>query len=171
MQNQTPNEHDAIPLPALLLGLSGLIPFAFGALAIIGVEVLALHEWLAPDYFVDALIAYGAVILSFLGGVRWGAAMARDHLASGIRSVEEMNMLTGELVLAILPSLIGWGAFLVSPVPGLALLAVAFVLIGIADRAAARDERLPSWYGRLRRWLTIGVATSLSAALFAKVLL
>ena len=53
-----------IPKAACLLGFAGLIPF-FTAAAIGLVGAIPLH-----DISLKALLAYGAVILSFLGGIR-----------------------------------------------------------------------------------------------------
>ena len=117
------------------------------------------------------LIGYSAVILSFLGGVRWGAAMGHDEVETAPRSVEVVNALTVELVIAVLPALIAWGALLLPVVPALALLAFSFVVLGLADRIAAQDGRLPAWYGRLRLWLTGGATASILTGLCAVVLL
>jgi Protein of unknown function (DUF3429) len=51
-----------VPSPAALLGLAGLLPFAATAL-------LSLPPGPAGDWAGFALLAYGAVILSFLGGI------------------------------------------------------------------------------------------------------
>lgn len=61
---------DAHPPPlVLLLGLLGLIPFI--------VTAYLAAAWQAPADLraLTALIAYAAVILSFLGGVHWGFAL------------------------------------------------------------------------------------------------
>ena len=58
------------PRPALVLGFAGLIPFWFAAACV----------WLAPaPWNVHALqiqVLYAATILSFLGAVHWGLAVA-----------------------------------------------------------------------------------------------
>ena len=166
---------DEIPLPALLLGAAGLLPFVFGAAALVLVEATAVAHLPDATYFARVLVGYGAVILSFLGGVRWGAAvgldMGRDEVEATPRSVEVVNALTVELVIAVLPSLIAWGALLLPVVPALALLAFSFVVLGFADRIAAQDGRLPAWYGRLRLWLTGGATASVLTGLCAVVLL
>ena len=155
-----PTEHDpdvhgpdrhAIPTPALALGLGGLLPFAAGA-------VLAWlpHADLAA-IGLAALGAYGAVILSFLGGVRWGAALF-DEAALARWS---------PLVLAVLPSLVAWVALLVPPVPRLALLLAGLVGQWALDRGAVREGALPGWYGRLRAILTAGAGAATLAGLVA----
>ena len=59
-----------IPLAPLALGLAGLIPFWGLALA------LLLHTafGLEPTRIDLALATYAAIIVSFLGGIRWGLA-------------------------------------------------------------------------------------------------
>ena len=53
------------PTPALVLGASGLIPFASAP-----IYLYQMQEFI--PMVGQAQLAYGAVILSFLGGVRWG---------------------------------------------------------------------------------------------------
>ena len=56
-----------------MLGFGGLIPFVvLAALTLIGPE-----GW--KDWVSRGLIAYGAVILSFLGGITWGVAVTREQ--------------------------------------------------------------------------------------------
>ena len=116
----------ALPPGMLVLGWSGVLPFA-GALAL----AIARPPWreLAQTVF----IAYGAVILSFLGGARWGVALAAD--ASPIRYGE-----------AVLPSLIGFAALLLAhqPLPALLLLAAGFLAWLLID---LRD---PLWFPAYR---------------------
>lgn len=134
-----------VPFPALYLGTAGALPFVAAAAAALvadGIRDLALF----------ALAAYGAVILSFLGGIRWGLAMAGD--ASG-------NALHGRLVLSVCPSLVGWAALLIPLKPGLLLMAAAFALMLGLDVAAARRGETPAWYPRLRIPLTTVVVASL----------
>jgi hypothetical protein len=57
---------DVIPRPALLLRWAGVIPFALLTAA----SLLNIHPWsLDPTM---TLRAYGACILSFMGGAQWG---------------------------------------------------------------------------------------------------
>ena len=59
---------------AWLLGLAGLLPFAACALAFFA----APEAW--RGFAEGALIAYGAVILSFVCALHWGFAMALPGL-------------------------------------------------------------------------------------------
>ncbi|MEL6978694.1 MAG: DUF3429 family protein, partial [Pseudomonadota bacterium] len=58
------------PTAAAQLGFAGLAPFAFCAAA----ALLAAPAWSVAAQV--GLLLYGAVILSFMGGCRWGFAAA-----------------------------------------------------------------------------------------------
>ena len=62
----------SIPRLALGLGWGGIVPFAGLALLAIAAD----HE--TASIAAGALISYGAVILSFMGGVQWGLEMGRQ---------------------------------------------------------------------------------------------
>lgn len=151
-------DQQSIPTPALVLGLGGLIPFVFAALLVWGPATAA--QWL-PDELVQgrsasqlatlALGAYGAVILSFLGGVRWG------NLLSDKDSLNRWTPLT----LSVAPSLIAWPALLLAPIPQLALLCAGFTLQYALDVSAGQRGEIPPWFLRLRLILTSGALVSL----------
>ena len=108
------------------------------------------------------LLAYGAVILSFLGGIHWGAAMTRsisqpDH---GIDSVR--------LGISVVPSLVGWASLLIDVRYGLALLAVGFAANLLLDIRSTHQGLVPPWYRRLRQPLTIVVIVALIVAEFGQ---
>lgn len=144
---------NALPFPALWLGLAGLIPFAVPtALVLGGGRFAGLAE--------DALLAYGAVILAFLGAVHWGLALAGPGDDAAARS---------RLVLGVVPALVGWVALLAPIWMGLGVLVAGFAATWAGEEAAARAGRLGSRYLWLRRGLTLAVVTMLSAA-WVKVL-
>jgi hypothetical protein len=107
---------------AWLLGLAGLLPFAGAALAFFA----APDSW--QGFAEGALIAYGAVILSFLGAVHWGLALRAP--------VEEAPMGPARLTLGVVPALIGWVALLLPDVFALPLLA-----LGILGTAGSSNGR------------------------------
>ncbi len=136
----------SMPVPARAMGLAGLLPFTFGALAVC----------FAPEIRAEAasaLIVYGAIVLSFLGGVRWGFAM----LEGGEGSWSAYG-------LSAIPSLLAWIGALTSGPEGLIILALALVLWFFAERANPPSLPLPAWYGRVRGVLTAIATVSLSAA-------
>jgi hypothetical protein len=138
----------SIPAPALGLGLGGLVPFV----------VLAAALWVVQGRFVEvlaiALTAYAGVILAFMGGVHWGAAMLGGEAASWRR-----------LVVSVLPALVAWPAIVFLPVLGLGMLLLAFILLLVYDVQLVGAGTLPAWYRTLRIMLTLGVALSLAAAI------
>ncbi|MEM8986191.1 MAG: DUF3429 domain-containing protein [Pseudomonadota bacterium] len=146
-----------VPRTPLLLGYLGLLPFFFGALA-----VWALPGTLERARILDiytAQLYYGAVILSFMGGVRWGLATATENW--------------GMLAASVLPALIAWfalwpfglGGIELSAVLRLSLLIVAFLGLLYYDVKAARSGAAPSWYALLRLRLTFYVVIFLAATL------
>ena len=142
------NSSVSIPRPALILGLGGLLPFLVSAIAVIILDGNGLSgEGLSNEFALHALGAYGAVILSFLGGVHWGP-----------------------LTLSVVPSLIAWPALLLGTTAMLSLLIAGFSLQYVLDRAAVERDELPAWFGRLRLMLTSGAVLSLSGALLAVLL-
>jgi hypothetical protein len=139
---------DRIPPAALLLGLAGLIPFV-GCAALIwtGTPVPAIDD---PA---RAILAYGALILSFLGGVRWGFALRMTDAGLQARA----------FLLAIAPAVAAWFLLLGPVLMGLAVLPVMLLLLGLADEHLPKVGA-PVWYRSLRRMLTAGAVLSCLAA-------
>ncbi len=131
----------AVPPVAAALGYAGAIPFLAGAAAV----ALAL---LPPT----PLLAYGAVILAFMGGIHWGLGMP-GSAPDGRR-----------LGLSVVPALLAWAALLLGGRPGLLLLAAAFLGLLALDLATTRRGVAPSWYPALRVPLTAVVVASLLLA-------
>ncbi|MFP8966199.1 DUF3429 domain-containing protein [Pokkaliibacter sp. CJK22405] len=116
------------------LGYLGLLPFLGSVLAtLVGVDI---------SMTLQAFLVYGAVILSFLGGIHWGWMMNKSLPEPQIR-----------LKLAMAPSLLGWIALLLPPLAGIALLALGFI------GWWAYESRLPAerWYRDLRKRLSFVV--------------
>ncbi|MEO1492120.1 MAG: DUF3429 domain-containing protein [Pseudomonadota bacterium] len=141
-----------IPRPAMILGAAGLLPFGAGALALlVGPETI-------QSFAETALLAYGAVILSFMGGCRWGFA------AAGLGAGPDWM----PLGLSVLPALLGWGAMLAIPFTGAALIiAAGFAALFAADVALTRAGGAPLWWPRLRLPLTLGAAGCLTLGAIA----
>lgn len=121
------------------LGYAGLLPF-----------VAALAGFLASDapraaYFATQFIAYGAVILSFVGAVHWGLA-----LHAGGQQVMRMSF-------SILPALLAWAALLLPPAMSGWLLLAGFIAVRGWEASAPVARTLPAWYRALRTRLTLAV--------------
>lgn len=140
-----------VPTPARILGLLGLIPFVgLAALSLIGPE-----GW--RDTVLKALAYYGATILAFMGGCRWGFA------AAGLGEGPSLKLLG----LAVVPSLWAWVSLMLPPPFEKEMLALGLVLLYAADVALKLEGGTPEWWLRLRLPLTLIAAASLIAAVWA----
>jgi hypothetical protein len=112
---------------ALRLGYAGLLPFGVGALLV----------WLvredAHPYVALALAAYGAVIVSFLGGIHWGLAF---------RHAEPPTHL---LAWGVVPSIVAWLAVMMPPSAGLVILGAMLVACYAVDRRLYAEEGVAHW--------------------------
>jgi hypothetical protein len=139
----------AIPTVPLLLGAAGLLPFV--GLALMRLTGLGLE----PEQAGAALSAYGAVIASFLGGIRWGLAVGRPDDAQPGR----------DYALSVVPSLVAWFGLLMLPTRfELVLLALLIAAWGLLDQDLVRRGLAAPWFGRLRLALSAGAGLSLLAA-------
>jgi hypothetical protein len=143
-------EHERPPLSALVLGVAGLVPFVVCA-------VLLWRPFLgiSAQQTLMACLVYSAVILSFLGGIRWGTAIGPYA----------PSRLARDFTLSVIPGLAGWAALFLPPVIGLALLIAGFLLQALWDVVSAENGMLPPWFGTLRAGLTAGVVLPLIAVL------
>ena len=149
-----PPSQTQVPPAARWLGALGAIPFAILALAGSFLEA-SIQE---RAHF--ALAAYGAVILSFLGGIHWGLGIA------GAGPVQSNGTTFARLGVSVVPSLVGWSALLI-PVPmSLLVLAAAFSGLLFFDWHASRQAQSPVWYPKLRWPLTVVVVAALALAAF-----
>lgn len=129
-----------VPHLARTISLLATIPLAAGA-ALLWIGAIG---GLTGEFVSVALKAYSAVILSFLGGVHWGLALAASDPGARNR----------ELLVAIVPVLVGWAAILFVPKVALMVLIIAFLLQGLFDIWIALQDHAPSWYARLRAEMT-----------------
>jgi hypothetical protein len=107
---------EPLSLTTRALGWAGLLPFLAAAAAL----AWGPAAWHEPGQRV--LVTYGAVIVSFLGGVHWGAPTGAAH--------------DGARLWGVVPSLLAWPMLLL-PSTRLALLglALALALCWAVDRA------------------------------------
>ena len=138
------------PVPALVLGAGGLLPFIALATGIV----------FFPDpnlsYFLGWLTQYAALIVSFVGALQWGLIMRVPAAGVG----EQWSAFGW----SVCPALIAWVALQMPQYEGLYLLAALFMLCLIMDWRFARRHRLPRWFMRLRLALTAGAVSSLVVA-------
>ncbi len=146
-------ESRAIPATPFLLGFAGLIPFWGLALGLHVAPVAGIES-----SFLDlALATYGAVILSFLGGIRWGLATQQA----------DQGRLAPHYAIAVLPSLAAWAALALPEPWRLAVLGLLILALGPIDASFARFGLAPPWYARLRWILSLGAGIALVIAALA----
>lgn len=159
MTQETDKDHGFDGSIALVLALLGYLPFLVLMLAAGPLNpmlsgfagIFSLPSW----FFAHALTVYGAVILSFLGGIRWGVAM--------VGTGETQNRLR-ELVWSVVPSLAGWAAVFMPRSEGLYFLGACFLVQGYWDLRLVSVDRAPNWFGSLRKLLTLLVSATLILA-------
>ena len=142
---------DVIPRPALILGWAGVIPFALLAAA----SVLDIQAWSLDPAM--ALRAYGACILSFMGGAQWGVLLPR----------EAGHAPFFRYLVSVLPALLAFLCLLIPSTPGLIGLIVGFLALLAYDLLTVRQGLAPRWYASLRIQLTLAVVVLLGIAAIA----
>ena len=140
---------ETVPSAAVQLGYAGLMPFLAGALLTFPIAG-DMRPW-----GTTLLLGYGAIILSFMGGVHWGAAMIRDDVT------------TPALGKSVAPSLVALPAILIGGLPGLVILLLGFAGLLAWDETETKNGRVPGWYPHLRRPLTAIVCLSLATGVAA----
>jgi len=139
-----------VPTPSALalgLGCGGLLPFVAGA------ALMWLAQGDAQTYAARALVAYAALILSFLGGIHWGLAMRQSPVPAQ------------PLLWGVVPSLAAWPAVLMPAQAGLVLLGLLLVLSCAVDHRAYPRLGVAPWLGlRLRLSGVAALACFMGAA-------
>ena len=145
-----PASNPALPF---VLGLGGLLPFWALALA----KATGWPHGLPPGEVAGMLATYGATILSFLGGIRWGVAVA----------TRDQPRVATDYVFGVTPQLFAWGALVLPDPWRFAVLAVGVLALGPIDRNLVARGLAPDWFGRLRMLLSLGAGAALLVAAFA----
>ena len=132
----------------IILGYLGFIPFALFTILpwILG------ENWLRPSLI--SLVIYGAIILSFLGGIIWQSSKKQSDLVSGI-----------------LFSLLGFASiflFTVNVMIPLIILAVSFPLCYLQEKITS-DSFADEDYASLRLNLTTGVTACFVLSIFSTI--
>ncbi|XP_028857209.1 transmembrane protein 69 [Denticeps clupeoides] len=140
------------PKPALYLGLSGLVPLVSAPL------FMAVTEAYVPE-LAFAQVAYGASIVSFLGGARWGFSIPEGSPAKP----DWLNLAN-----SVVPSLIAWVALLFNSITQSAT--VVIIGLGVAlHYDLSLLPTYPSWFKALRSILTLVAVLSLGSTLIIKI--
>ncbi|KAJ8357304.1 hypothetical protein SKAU_G00200980 [Synaphobranchus kaupii] len=140
------------PKPALYLGFSGLLPFLAPPLA------MAVTELYFPE-LAYAQVAYGASIVSFLGGARWGFALPEGSPAKP----DWLNLAN-----SVVPPLLAWAALMFRDNITEAAIMVLMGLGISLHYDLALLPSYPSWFKALRAVFTLVATFSLVSTLFLK---
>lgn len=136
----------------LTMGLSGLIPFASAPI------FMSQQGMFLPD-IATAQLAYGATILSFMGGIRWGMLILPQS---------EITPTWMQYTWSVTPCLIAWSSLLIPSTPGCLVCMGGLGLAGYLDMI---QYGYPSWFKGLRFVLTSVAILCLWSTLMCKALL
>jgi len=134
---------------AWALSLAGILPFIVPVFWLLFAN--EDQELVARAQFY--MVAYGAIILSFLGGVRWGVAINNNH--------------TTHLLWSAVPSLIAWGCLLAPTPYQLPALTFGFFAQWLWDYRSTKQSFMPPWFGRLRSFISSCVISLFILSIFA----
>lgn len=140
------------PKPALYLGFSGLIPFMSAPL------LMAATQSFYPEV-AYAQVVYGAAIVSFLGGARWGFAIPAGSPA-------QPNWVN--LGNSVIPSILAWIALLCKDNIAEGALVVLMGLGLSLHYDLTLLPGYPSWFKAMRTVLTLVATFSLVVTLALK---
>jgi Protein of unknown function (DUF3429) len=138
----TPFRDTSLPRPAAILGAAGLIPFI--ALAVQVATVYPMGAAMRPAAQ-SGLVWYGAIILSFLGGVQWGLAVSSADRSDAWRRYG----------FSVLPAVVALLGLWLDGRNGLIALAIALGIWGAYELWSTGLGEAPQWYGHLRIALTV----------------
>jgi len=145
-----------IPNSALILGLSGLIPFFWGTVTSLDfvLESLKLTD-LSEEYIGPKInLIYGTIILAFMSGVLWGFAA----------NIEDKRRPVG-LTLSVLPALWAFFTFSGTLINPFISLIIGFLGVFAVDVRFYYWQLTPEWWLSLRSILTLFVIIFLSVNL------
>jgi hypothetical protein len=152
LSNSADSLQTIIPPIVSWLGYGGLLPFV----------VLAVAAWFDSSHsslWCDALVGYGAVILSFVGALHWGFAMSQSDM--------NMHQRTRSFVWSVVPCLLAWVALLMTLKYAVVLLVLGFLIHFWQDWRLVQRVNLPAWYLPLRLQLTLVACISLLSGYFS----
>jgi hypothetical protein len=159
-----------MPASAILLSILGLVPFIGCGLAALGPQPATADRMLA------ALIAWGALLLAFKGGLHWGLVLreADSDPPASPAPVAVARLRHTRIGLATLPLILGWLALLLPLVAaswlGLLLLIVAYIATLAVEHQSSAKINMPRRYLWLRWAFTIVAVAMLTTVLTLRLL-
>ena len=147
-QTSTSKDQKTLKQWAYILGYLGTIPFL--SLSV----TLLLVDTQSSILIASALHLYGAIILSFLGGLHWGRIACK-----------QVNETSDKwfLIYSVTPPLIGWSSFLLSHLwqDASSMLIAGFLISYVIDIRFSKLSEWQSWMKPLRTSLTFIACFSL----------
>ena len=145
-----------IPNSALILGLSGLIPFFWGTVTSLDFVLESLKlTGLNEEYIGPRInLIYGTIILAFMSGVLWGFAA----------NIGDKRRPVG-LTLSVLPALWAFFTFSGTLINPFISLIIGFLGVFAVDVRFYYWQLTPEWWLSLRSILTLFVIIFLSVNL------
>ncbi len=126
------------------LSILGFLPFAGIALSL---YFLGNENGLFHSLF-DVFKIWSAMVLSFLGGIRWGLAIAKNPVP------------TWDLAICTLPPIVGWMALFLPDSYTILVLLLTYCAMGAWDSFSINAGIAPSWFGKIRVMLTLLAAAA-----------
>lgn len=146
-----------IPTAPFLLGLSGLLPFLWGALSVIFPSLLPALQDAVPMFFGQTILAlYGLTILAFMSGTLWGFA-----------TLSAQPVAAWGYAFSVVPALWGVASFAFPDDTTCALLALGLVVLLPLDIRAITLGEAPKWWLKLRLILTAVAVVCLMVGAYA----
>lgn len=141
-----------IPTGALILGLSGVLPFAWGAVTLLSETAFNFGIENFGARFVGPLIqlSYGVIILCFMSGVLWGFATKMDKKNGSLG-----------YILSVVPALWAFLSMGRGPISDTISLIFGFLAVLLIDRHFYLLNLTPLWWMNLRVPLTFLVISLL----------
>tara|TARA_B100000927_G_scaffold149723_1_gene120669 strand:- start:1447 stop:1899 length:453 start_codon:yes stop_codon:yes gene_type:complete len=145
-----------IPNSALILGLSGLMPFFWGTVTSLDFVLESLKlTGLSEEYIGPRInLIYGTIILAFMSGVLWGFAA----------NIGDKRRPVG-LMLSVLPALWAFFTFSGTLINPFISLIIGFLGVFALDVRFYYWQLTPEWWLSLRSILTLFVIIFLSVNL------
>ena len=182
-----------MPISAILLSILGLAPFIGCGLAALGPHAAT------ADHMLTALLAWGALVLSFVSGLHWGLVLHETEIApvapvpaapgpgtpvAAAPGTTVRGPLLGlaapgrqrhaRIGVAVLPLILGWVALLLPLVAaawlGLLLLIAAYIATLAVEHRFAGRFVLPSGYVWLRWGFTIVAVAMMTTVVTLRLL-
>ena len=155
MSNSTPESTRSLGVVPRCMGYLGLIPFVVLAFCLVTGFDLQFGGNLDP---IAGLLNYAAIIISFIGAIHWGVALAGTEPGVGPGAAKKTAF-----AYSVLPALAAWGLLFLSDRTAMFGMALLVTVLYFVDLLLLSEHSFGG-YLRMRLHLTIVVTLSLVAS-------